>query len=301
MMMGLGWWMVYMAGGTISAITHVMYVPIVLGALAWGPTGGIGGGAIAGGLMALTPVVVATGQMQTLVSVSFRLGAFISVGGLVGYSVMRNRQQQREMRELLIQSVTALTNAMSVTHEQTATHSLRVGEIGARLGQKLRLDEHQLFILRMGGLMHDIGKLAVPLEILDKPGRLTHEEYRMVQEHVTAGAAILDAFDYSRIGAVQDIVRHHHERLDGSGYPDGLKGAEISQLSRIVAVADVYDALTSTRTYRARLSHSDAMVVLRQEAAAGRLDGRLIEMLNQLPRAACGPVEAGVEVVGEAV
>ncbi|HWI63939.1 MAG TPA: HD-GYP domain-containing protein, partial [Symbiobacteriaceae bacterium] len=283
-MMALGWWLVNRAGGTISAVTHVMYVPIVLSALAWGPVGGVAAGAVAAGLMAMTPVSVATGQIQTLASVAIRGGAFVAVGCLVGYSVLRNARQQREMQRLIIQSVTALTNAMSATHEQTARHSLRVAEICASLGQQLRLDEQRLFILRMGSLLHDIGKLAVPLEILDKPGRLTADEYGQVKEHAVTGATILGAFDYSRIGAVQDMVRHHHERLDGSGYPDGLKGGEISLLTRVVAVADVYDALTSNRSYRVRMSHAEAMLVLRQEVTSGRLDGRLVEMLDRIPQ-----------------
>lgn len=297
----LGWWLVYAAGGTVSAATHVMYVPVVLSALAWGTVGGLGGGVVAGFLMAMTPVSVATGQWQTVPNILVRALFFTAVGMLVGYSVVRTRRQHREMQKLLIQSVTALTNAVSVTHEQTARHSLRVAEISTQLGEHLHLDENRLFVLRMGGLLHDIGKLAVPLEILDKPGRLTPEEYKLVQEHTVAGSSILGAFDYTLIGSVQDIVRHHHERLDGSGYPDGLKGGEITLMARVVAVADVYDALTSTRTYRLRMSHAEAMNVLRSEAEAGKLDGRLVDALERLPRFVPGSAEADTELASEAV
>lgn len=282
-----GWWSVRVSGGTATAATHVMYVPIVLGALAWGRAGGVLIGLLSALLMAVTPVTVVTGQAQTWISVAFRAGGYISVGGLVGYAVWHTEQQHQEMQRLLIQSVTALTNAMSASHEQTARHSLRVAELSAAMGRRLRLGDQQLFVLRMGSLLHDVGKLAVPLEILEKPGRFTPAEYRIAQEHVVAGAAILEAFDYSRIGAVQDIVRHHHERLDGSGYPDALRGVEISLLARVVAVADVYDALTSDRSYRARMSHAEAMGVLRQEALAGKLDGRLVDIIDRLP-----PIEA---------
>ncbi|HWI50932.1 MAG TPA: HD-GYP domain-containing protein [Symbiobacteriaceae bacterium] len=301
MMMAAGWWMVYRAGGTISAITHVMYLPIVLGAMTWGIPGGVAAGIVAGTLMAITPISVATNQLQTVSSVTIRACAFMAVGILVGYAERRSRQLRREMQGLLIQSVTALTNAMSATHEQTARHSLRVAEISALMGQSLRLDEQRLFILRMGSLLHDIGKLAVPLEILDKPGRLTTDEYQTVKEHVQAGASILEAFDYSRIGAVQDIVRHHHERLDGSGYPDGLRSGEITLLARVVAVADVYDALTSNRAYRQRMSHGEAMSVLRQEVLAGKLDSRLVEALDRLPRLTAEERDLPAQVATEAV
>ncbi|HYF94224.1 MAG TPA: HD-GYP domain-containing protein [Symbiobacteriaceae bacterium] len=299
--MAVGWWMVNQAGGTISAVTHVMYVPIVLSAQVWGTFGGIVGGLVASGLMAITPVNADTQQMQTLTSVTLRAIAFVSVGTLVGFSVVRSRAQHREMQGLLIQSVTALTNALSINHEQTARHSLRVAEISTLLGQRLRLDENRLFALRMGSLLHDIGKLAVPLEVLDKPNRLTPDEFRTIQGHVLAGPSVLRAFDYSRIGTVQDIVRHHHERLDGSGYPDGLRGGEISLLVRIVAVADVYDALTTDRAYRRQMKHADAMGVLHQEALAGRLDHRLVEMLDRLPQEILAPGEGGTEVATEAV
>lgn len=297
----LGWWLVYAAGGTVSAVTHVMYVPVVLSALTWGTVGGVGGGVTASLLMAVTPVNVATGQWQTVPNILVRLLFFVAVGMLVGYAVMRNRRQHREMQKLLIQSVTALTNAVSVTHEQTARHSLRVAEISRQIGEYLHLDENRLFVLRMGGLLHDIGKLAVPLEILDKPARLTPEEYRLVQEHTLTGTSILGAFDYSLIGSVQDIVRHHHERLDGSGYPDQLRGGEINLLARVVAVADVYDALTSTRTYRLRMSHAEAMDVLRTEVSAGKLDGKLVDVLERLPRFVPGSAEADGELATEAV
>jgi len=297
----LGWWLVYAAGGTVSAVTHVMYVPVVLSALAWGTLGGLSGGVVAGLLMAATPVNVATGQWQTVPNILVRVLFFVAVGMLVGYSVQRNRRQNREMQNLLIQSVTALTNAISVTHAQTARHSLRVAEVSTQIGQHLRLDENRLFVLRMGSLLHDIGKLAVPLEILDKPARLTPEEYGVVQEHTLAGSSILGAFDYSLIGSVQDIVRHHHERLDGSGYPDRLKGGEVTLLARVVAVADVYDALTSTRAYRLRMSHEEAKDVLRTGAAAGKLDGHLVEVLDRLPRFMSGDAEPDGEMATEAV
>jgi putative nucleotidyltransferase with HDIG domain len=281
-MLGAGTWVVRLMGGTASAFTHVMYIPIVTAAIAYGPWGGIITGLIAGLLMAETPVALASGQMQPLLGAVVRTFFFAGIGTVVGTAMERQRHQQREMRELMIQSVTALTRAMEERHRHTAGHSLRVAEIASSMGRRLGLSEHKLFLLQVGSLLHDIGKLAVPLEILDKPGRLTPEEYRVVQEHVSAGNRILEPFDSARMAAIRDIVRHHHERLDGSGYPDRLQGGQISLLARIVAVADVFDALTSVRPYRTALPHAEAMLVLRQEAAAGKLDARLVHLVEQV-------------------
>jgi putative nucleotidyltransferase with HDIG domain len=295
--LGLGWWAVRLMGGTFSAVTHVMYVPVITAAIAFGPGGGVVVGLLAGIIMGATPQVMATGQLQSWLSVGIRTVVFIGVGGLVGHAILRLRRQQREMQGLMIQSVTALTRAMAETHPHTAGHSLRVSEIGWAMGHSLGQDEGALFLLRLGGLLHDIGKLAVPTAILDKPGRLTPDEFRQVQEHVSAGDRILEAFDYARVAAIHDIVRHHHERLDGSGYPDRLQGSQISLNARIVAVADVYDALTSSRPYRLALSHADAMAVLREEAAGCKLDARLVELVEAVARPAADEAAEADEIV----
>jgi len=277
-----GWWLVYQTGGTFSAATHLLYVPIVIAAASYGMPGGLTAGTVAAILMGVTPIDTETGQLQSFLSFAFRSCGFLSVGAIVGYVVMRLDRHQREIQGLMIQSVTALTNAMDASHQHTAGHSLRVAEISVMLGKQMGLDEQRMFALRTGGLLHDIGKMAIPAELLDKPGRLTPDEYARVKEHAAIGERILKAFDYSRLTAIHDIVRHHHERLDGSGYPDGLRGGEVSQMARIVAVADVYDALTSARAYRGALSHGEAMRILHQEAAAGRLDSRLVRLLEQM-------------------
>lgn len=285
LMLSAGWWTVRLTGGTYNATTHVMYIPIVTAALAYGPLGGVLAGLAAGGLMAVTPLMVTDGTHQTLLNIGLRSVFYCGVGALVGGAAAGLRRRQRETQGLLIQSVTALTKAMEETHEHTAGHSLRVSDLSWAIGVRLGLDGHSLFLLRMGSLLHDIGKLAVPLSILDKPGRLTSDEYDVVRDHPLAGARILQAFDPNRMATVRDIVLHHHERLDGSGYPDGLRGAQITRDARIVAVADVYDALTSTRPYHLPLPHAEAVRVLREEAASGRLDGQLVELLDLVVRA----------------
>jgi putative nucleotidyltransferase with HDIG domain len=298
-MLGAGWWLVQATGGTHNATTHVMYLPVVLAAVCYGPVGGVVAALAAGGLMAITPVHIATGEAQHLLSMVLRTAFYLGVGALVGYAVSRLRQQQKKTEQLLLQSVSALITAMNVNHQDTAGHSVRVAEISVAMGKALRLNDEALFALRIGGLLHDMGKLAVPAHLLNKPGRLTPDEYNQVKEHAAAGARILREFDQSHMVSVYEIVLHHHERLDGSGYPHGLGGSQISLPVRIVAVADVYDALISNRPYRSAMTHNEAMAVLRQEVAEGRLDGALVQVVGQV--AAMGPLAASRPVVIERV
>ncbi len=129
------------------------------------------------------------------------------------------------------------------------------------------------------GLLHDIGKIGVAEHVLRKPGPLDAEDWAQMRRHPLVGAQIVEAFDFFEAGAV--IIRHHHERWDGGGYPDGLRGPAIPLGARIVAVADVYDALTSARPYRAALGHDEALALV--AAQAGRtLDARVVGALRQV-------------------
>nr|WP_255463837.1 HD-GYP domain-containing protein [Pantoea formicae] len=141
--------------------------------------------------------------------------------------------------------------------DYTYLHSMAVCGLMISLGKKLGLDEHQQRRLGMGGLLHDVGKSAVPLEILNKPGKLTDEEFTIMREHPIAGAQMLMEADAGE--DLLDIALHHHEKVDGSGYPHKLKGEEISLFSRIAAVCDVYDAVTSDRPYRKGWTPAEAM------------------------------------------
>lgn len=141
--------------------------------------------------------------------------------------------------------------------DYTYLHSMAVCGLMISLGKKLGLDEQQQRRVGMGGLLHDVGKAAVPLEILNKPGRLTPEEMAIMRQHPIVGAQMLMEADADE--DLLDITLHHHEKLDGSGYPHGLKGEEISLFSRMAAVCDVYDAVTSDRPYRKGWTPAEAM------------------------------------------
>lgn len=142
----------------------------------------------------------------------------------------------------------------------TAGHNTRVAMYAVALGRQMGIPPEQLRALAQGGSIHDVGKIHIADHILNKPGRLTDVERRIIEQHPVIGYELCKG-----LGFMQDeleIIRHHHERYDGLGYPDGLRGAEIPLLSRITSVADVYDALTSSRSYRAALPHELAMQMI---------------------------------------
>jgi putative two-component system response regulator len=157
----------------------------------------------------------------------------------------------------------------------TRGHCQRLAAYATSLGRSLGLDDADLSALERGGFLHDIGKIAVPDAVLLKEGRLDPQESRVMQEHPIVGDALCSGL--RSLNAVRPIVRHHHERLDGSGYPDGLKNAEVPLLAQIVSIVDVFDALTTARPYRTARPHGEAFDVLSAEASKGWRDRALIE------------------------
>jgi putative nucleotidyltransferase with HDIG domain len=166
-------------------------------------------------------------------------------------------------------TLTALARTVDAKSPWTAGHSESVTYASMQLGQQLRLTPDEMDMLHRGGLLHDIGKIAVPGAILDKPGRLTPEEMAIVQSHPEVGARILAPID--AYAPIIPIVLYHHERFDGSGYPHGLRGNAIPSLARLVAVADVYDALVSDRPYREGWAPERAAALI-QESAGTHFD-----------------------------
>ncbi len=173
-------------------------------------------------------------------------------------------RQRRKIRRTFLSAIDSLVRALEARDAYTSGHSLRVRKYALRLADVLGLSRRQCHQVSLAAKLHDVGKVRVPETILNKPGPLTPEEYRLVQEHPVIGERILE-----RIIRDQDVlaaVRGHHERYDGGGYPDGFKGTQIPPLARLIAVADCYDALTSERSYREALSAAEAVAVLRRGA-----------------------------------
>ena len=194
------------------------------------------------------------------------------------YAVDLKKTHGRLQRSIL-QSLLGLANALEAKDEYTRGHSDRVAALARRLALEAGLAVREADVIAQSGLLHDLGKIGVPERVLKKPGPLTEEELALMRRHPLTGAQIVAPLEFFADGAL--IVRHHHERVDGSGYPDGLSGEAIPIGARIVAVADVYDALTSERPYRRALAHT---VVLEQLAIeAGRtLDSRLTRLFTDM-------------------
>jgi len=164
----------------------------------------------------------------------------------------------------------------------THGHCERLAEYSARLGEQMNLPEEQLTALRRAGIVHDVGKIAIPDAILLKPGRLTPEEWTIIREHSVIGERICAPLKSFRL--VLPIIRHHHEKLDGSGYPDGLRGDAIPVAARVLQIVDVYDALTTDRPYKKAFSITDALQTLKQEVAKGWWDPHIFDQFERLVR-----------------
>jgi putative nucleotidyltransferase with HDIG domain len=191
------------------------------------------------------------------------------------------RRLYQRLQRAICQSLLGLANALEAKDAYTRGHSERVGAWSGRLAGCLGLGPADVEIIAQGGLLHDIGKIGVPEAVLGKRGPLTSEEWQLMRRHPVVGAQIVAPFDF--LAGATPVILHHHERWDGSGYPDGLAGEAIPLAARLVAVADVYDALTSERPYRAALTPAEARQHL--EAQAGRmLDPRAVAAFLELTR-----------------
>ncbi len=156
----------------------------------------------------------------------------------------------------------ALTQALDARDHDTEGHSQRVTVLALKIGKEMGMDETALNSMRLGALLHDVGKIGIPDAILHKPGPLDEREWELMRQHPQIGYDILRGIKF--LAPALDIVRCHHEQYDGSGYPAGLKGETIPLSARIFSVADVYDALTCDRPYRPAFTHVDTMNEIRK-------------------------------------
>ncbi len=186
------------------------------------------------------------------------------------------KKETEDTKNLII----TLANVIEAKDKYTDGHTRRVGIISSLLGKKLGLDVERLNSLEIAGIIHDIGKVGVPENILNKPDKLTDEEFDIIKKHSEMGETILKP-----LGSLKDClkpVRHHHEKLNGTGYPDGLKGDEISLETRILAVADIFDALYSDRPYRQKLTMDKVKEILTGDVNRGCLDAHVVNALFEM-------------------
>jgi cyclic di-GMP phosphodiesterase len=175
----------------------------------------------------------------------------------------------------------SMANAVEAKDSYTQGHTERVSILAEKLGRSMNLPEKDIIALRLGGILHDVGKIGVPGEILNKPGPLNEEEWEIMKTHTELGYNICLPLAKT-LGGALDIIRHHHEKLDGSSYPDGLSGNSISVNSRILTIVDIFDALTSDRPYRKSMSVSQAIDILTESASHNILDKKIVDILIKL-------------------
>ncbi len=177
----------------------------------------------------------------------------------------------------------AMARIVDTRDSDTGDHCERLAELSVLIGSEMGLPAEDLTALRQGGFLHDIGKVATPDAILFKPGPLNADEWEIMRQHTVIGETICRPMRSLR--PVLPIIRHHHERWDGSGYPDGLRGEEIPLLARILQLADIYDAIISRRAYKGAFSHEEALALMQQEVDRGWRDPALFSLfLNVIKR-----------------
>jgi energy-coupling factor transport system substrate-specific component len=177
------------------------------------------------------------------------------------------------------ETILAIAKTVDAKDENTSQHSLRVSEYSVMIAERYGFTKEEQENLRKAALLHDIGKISIPDRILNKPGKLTDEEYATMKSHVTRGAEILK--DFTLIDHVVEGAQFHHERYDGKGYPDGKAGEDIPYFARIIAVADSYDAMTSNRSYRKYLSQDMVRSELRKNEGT-QFDPKIAECMIEL-------------------
>ncbi len=167
---------------------------------------------------------------------------------------------------MYFETIRTLSNALDAKDEYTNGHSHRVAEYSVKIAEQLNLSPKEIETVKTAALLHDIGKIGIKDEVLNKPGKLDFKEFYEVQQHPEIGANIIK--DVAALQRVSVIIRYHHERFDGNGYPDSINGDQLPIESAIIAVADAYDAMTSDRSYRKAMSHEAAVEIIRSASGS---------------------------------
>lgn len=181
----------------------------------------------------------------------------------------------KDLSELFYKTIKSIAFALDAKDKYTHGHSLRVTVYSLALAKALKLPDDVLEEIETAGLLHDIGKIAIPEKILSKPGKLTDEEFAIIKTHPALGEKLVESID--KLKLISNWLKCHHERFDGKGYPSGLKGEEIPISARIIAIADTYDAMTSSRSYRTALTHEVAIDEIKR-CAGSQFDPKLAEL-----------------------
>ena len=200
------------------------------------------------------------------------VSVFASQAALVLHNTLLKLENAK--KEVYLETIAALVTAIDAKDKYTRNHSKNVARVAVTLAQGLKLSAREIQTIEYGALLHDIGKIGIPEGILNKNGTLEHEEYEKMKSHPVIGVKILQPVGF--LQSTSDIIHHHHERIDGKGYPDGLKNEDIPFEARLVSIADAWDAMISDRSYRKRMSTEQALYEL-QNHAGSQFDAYMIK------------------------
>jgi HD-GYP domain-containing protein (c-di-GMP phosphodiesterase class II) len=219
---------------------------------------------------------------RKIIYIGFAVWAAVFLGFFVTKFNLRNyREKQKNDTRIILQSMNTFINFIDAKDPYTRGHSRRVAMYAAEIAKRMHLSEDEILNIYYAGLLHDAGKISVPDAVLNKPGRLTDDERRQIQDHTIAGGKMLKQL--SSLRGIRETALYHHERFDGLGYPEGLKGESIPLYARIVGVADSYDAMSSNRVYRRHLN-KDEIIEEIQKGSGTQFDPAIVtymvDMIN---------------------
>ena len=210
---------------------------------------------------------------------------------------LRNAQLFKARKQQHLEAIEALAASIEAKDGYTGEHCARMVSRAEAIALQLGLDPEEVEVVRLGAVLHDVGKIGIPNSILNKPGRLTSEEFEIMKKHTLIGARIISKV--RGLSQVSDIVRHHHERYDGKGYPFGLSGTDIPLGARIVSVVDTYGAMTEDRVYRVAPGHDRAVEEL-QRCVGTQLDPLIVETfllaLETSPELVAPPWQQSIDI-----
>lgn len=268
--------------GGLSSNLYLVYFPVaVLVAVRFGGRATLVSLALV--MASYTAAVFAVGApltAATLGTLGWRLGWVVCTSIFANYVMDRARAAEARLEAAYDATITALSEALDQRDVETESHSRRVAAYALRLAREAGVPESEHLRLYRGAILHDIGKIGVPDHILRKPGPLDAAEERAMRQHPLIGHRILGGIPF--LADTLPVVLHHHERWDGSGYPDGERGPEIARAARIFAIVDAYDAMTSDRPYRRALGHAVAVAAL-QGGAGTQFDPALVAAFLRIP------------------
>jgi len=239
-------------------------------------------------------VMITASEKKSLIQDAIRLGAndFLTkpfhldnLPTIIERNLVRNKMSHLQSRQqkvsVLVRTIQALIAALEAKDSYTSGHSMRVARHARRVGEELGFSDDQLFTLELAALLHDIGKIGMPDDILKKTSSLEEMEYNTAKEHPIVGSNIVGKIGELR--EVSAIIRHHHERFDGKGYPDGLAGDAIPRFARILAIVDAYESIVSARSYHAPRSTEQALQELKKYSGT-QFDPELTDLFIRMMR-----------------